>query len=509
MPRRTALNISANVVGRAWLMLMSFAFVPVYLHILGIEAYGIIGFFATLTAMFSILDLGLSATLNREMARRSALADELATMPTVLRTLEVIYWATGAVIGLIIFVAAPFIATDWLHAQKLPTETIISAIRLMGLAVAFQWPIGLYTGGLLGLQRQVEANGIDIAIASARGIGVIPILWWVSPRLDTYFAWQIVVSAVGVLAMRTVLWRVLPKASQRPRIDLAVFRSIWRFAAGMTGISVVSLLLVQADKVVLSATLPLEAYAHYVLAGAIAAACGFMAPPISMTIYPKLTQLVAVGDRTGVARVYHDACAMVALAVVPLVLTVALFSREVILFWTRNEVLAAQASPIASLLAIGTGINNLAVIPYMLILANGATRIPLIFNSIAACIVVPLVYFLGTRYGAVGAAFAWPLLNATTVLVLLPVIHRRFVPGATRGWYLIDIGIPVIASLPTLLLARWFIPTGLSPTIGFLAAGGAGAVALGIAVLATPRARQTLLQMYRTFGAAVPSVPTS
>ena len=48
---------------------MGFVFVPVYISYLGIEAYGLIGLFATLQAWLSLLDLGLSPTLNREMAR--------------------------------------------------------------------------------------------------------------------------------------------------------------------------------------------------------------------------------------------------------------------------------------------------------------------------------------------------------------------------------------------------------------------------------------------------------
>ncbi len=44
---------------------MSLAFIPLYIKFLGIEAYGIIGFFTTLQAMFTLLDLGLGYTLNR------------------------------------------------------------------------------------------------------------------------------------------------------------------------------------------------------------------------------------------------------------------------------------------------------------------------------------------------------------------------------------------------------------------------------------------------------------
>src|SRR6202035_4627764 len=50
----------------------SLAVVPVYIHFLGIEAYGLIGFFLSLTAILSLLDLGLGTALNRQFAQYSA-----------------------------------------------------------------------------------------------------------------------------------------------------------------------------------------------------------------------------------------------------------------------------------------------------------------------------------------------------------------------------------------------------------------------------------------------------
>ena len=47
---------------------MSLAFVPLYIKFMGIESYGLVGIFASLLALFGLLDMGLSTTLNRELA---------------------------------------------------------------------------------------------------------------------------------------------------------------------------------------------------------------------------------------------------------------------------------------------------------------------------------------------------------------------------------------------------------------------------------------------------------
>ena len=85
MTSRVKLNIIANYSGKAWMTLMSLAFIPLYIKFLGIEAYALIGFFATLTSIFGVLDLGLSATLNREFGRASVTWGLIVPTPRQIR----------------------------------------------------------------------------------------------------------------------------------------------------------------------------------------------------------------------------------------------------------------------------------------------------------------------------------------------------------------------------------------------------------------------------------------
>ena len=142
-------NIAANFGGGLWTGIMNLVFVPLYIHFLGIEAYGLVGIFATLLALFALLDMGLSITLNREMARLAAFDETAQEMRDLLRTLEIPYWMGALCLGVIVVVLAPFIAFHWVNVENLSPTTVKIAIMLMGLAVAVQWPIGFYSGGLL------------------------------------------------------------------------------------------------------------------------------------------------------------------------------------------------------------------------------------------------------------------------------------------------------------------------------------------------------------------------
>src|SRR6202035_898825 len=94
--------------------------------------FGLIGFYLMLQAIFQILDLGLSPTMNREMARYSVQPEKSAEARDLVRTLETSYWLIGVAIGAAIVVAAPVIATHWIKGGSLPTRDVQHTVILMG-----------------------------------------------------------------------------------------------------------------------------------------------------------------------------------------------------------------------------------------------------------------------------------------------------------------------------------------------------------------------------------------
>ena len=65
------INIAANFFASIWTALMSLAFIPYYIKLMGMESYGLVGFMASIQAIAILLDLGLAQSLNRELAKLS------------------------------------------------------------------------------------------------------------------------------------------------------------------------------------------------------------------------------------------------------------------------------------------------------------------------------------------------------------------------------------------------------------------------------------------------------
>src|ERR1700689_1083540 len=146
-------GLLANFAGSGWSAMMQLVCVPFYIKFMGIEAFGLIGFYLVFQSIAQILDFGLSPTINREMARYSVQPEKADEARDLLRTLEAGYWVIGIAIGAGVFEASPWIASHWIKASTIPASSVREALMLMGFLVVFQWPISLYQGGLMGLRR--------------------------------------------------------------------------------------------------------------------------------------------------------------------------------------------------------------------------------------------------------------------------------------------------------------------------------------------------------------------
>lgn len=490
-------NVIANFFGSGWNALLSLALVPFYISIMGIESYGLIGIFTVLLAVLAPLEAGLGTTLNRELASLSGTDGRMAEMRNAIRTLEWIYWPLALLAGSIVAVLAPWITSSWIHPDTLPLSTVRWAVTVMGIVIVFQWPLGLYSGGLAGLQRQVLLNGINIVAATVRGLGALLVLLYVSPTIVAFFTWQIVATCFHTLLAAVMLWRSVPASRERPRFRRDLLTRARRFIAEMSGISLIAVALTQLDKIILSRMLPLETFGYYALAATVAANLLRLVGPVQQAAFPRFSQLVATGDESELATLYHRMSQLMSVVILPAAIFIIVFSPELLFLWTGNAETSSQTWPILSLLMAGTAFNGLLHLPYSLQLAHGWARLALVTSFCAAAILVPALIVLATRYGAVGGAAVWVALNFGYFMVTVQIMHRRLLRNEKARWYFADVGRPLAACVAVALTGRFLLTPGLSvpALLGMLTLIAAASQAS--AVLSTETTRSALAALVR------------
>lgn len=486
---KVATNFLANLSGASWTALMQLAFVPVYIRYLGLEAWGLVGFYLALQAALQVLDFGLSPTMNRTMARYSVQPEKAAEARDFLRTMETGYWAIGLTIALVLWLSTPYLAGTWFNRSEMAEGDVRNALLAMSVLVGLQWPMSLYQGGLLGLQRQVPLAIVQITTTTARAVGAALVLSLWQPTVVAFFLWYSLISLVQVAMTSGLLWRSVPQARGRPTFRPALFTQIWRFAAGMSGIGASALLLTQLDKLILSRLLPLDVFGHYVLATVVASGLVVMITPIFNAVFPRLSALSAAKSDPEVAKLYHAASQLMAALVGPAALVLAMFSSEILRVWTRDAETAANVAPLVSVLALGTALNGLMHLPYALQLSHGWTSIGVRINLLLVVLMVPAITMMSWTFGAMGAACAWVALNALYMAVGVPLTHRRLLPGHGGRWILQDLLVPITSALAVVAFGRWILAGDLAAGTVVLAIPIVAAAACAAAVLMAPSLR--------------------
>jgi O-antigen/teichoic acid export membrane protein len=456
-------GLLANFAGTGWSALMQLVCIPLYIKFLGIESYGLIGFYLMFQTMMQILDLGLSPTMSREMARFSVQPEKAAEARDLVRTLEAGYWVIGIVAGTALVCASPWVATHWIKAASIPTRRVSEAVMLMGVLAVFQWPATFYQGGLMGLGRQVLYNTLVICFSTLSNVGAILILWRVSPTIRAFFLWFVATNALRAVFLIIFLWKSLPPATRLSHFNFDCLRSIGRFAAGMSGITVCSLILTQSDKVILSKLLDLKLFGYYCVAGTLGAGLSMIVGSVFNAIFPRFAALAQAGDEETLKQFYHRSTQLMALLILPPAAVLAFFSTDILYLWTKSADVARNAGPIATLLVIGFALNGLMNLPYALQLAFGWVSIALRLAITITAIAVPAIWFLATSYGGVGAAAVWVGINALYIAIGVPLTHRRLLRHEMTKWFLQDI-VPLLTAATLVAgLARVLITSPMSP----------------------------------------------
>src|SRR5690348_7177670 len=107
---RVRRSVVANFLGQGWSALLGFVLLPIYLRLMGVEAFGLTAFYQTLIVTLNVFDFGFSTTINRQLARSSARPDAGDDARDLVRTMEAAYWCIGVALGAAVLLASPMIA---------------------------------------------------------------------------------------------------------------------------------------------------------------------------------------------------------------------------------------------------------------------------------------------------------------------------------------------------------------------------------------------------------------
>jgi O-antigen/teichoic acid export membrane protein len=481
-------NTIANIVGQAWNGIVAAVAIPAQIHFLGMEAFGLLGFLTSLQSFLSVVDVGLSTTVNRALAGPGSASQDVTRDRRLVRTLELVYVALGAAVAALFGVAGLTVPSLWLQHSSLSKTTLATAFLVFGISVGVRWPVSLYSGVLRGKERHVLLNGLASGCATVRLGGGIAVLA-AGGSLGSYLVWTAIAGVLEAGAMSLAAWSSLPPdelGATRPSIRL--LRGIWRFAASVTTISIFALILKQTDKLLVARLLPLEQVGYYTVAVLLSRVILMWPSAVFSAVFPRFTSYVSEGRQNELSQLFHRSARAVSFGAAPIGAAFVLFPADILWAWTRSELVArGAAAPLAGL-SFGMMLNSAMQIPFALQLGGGLTHIALWNNVLSSVLMVPLIWILVRSFGLFGASAAWIVFNAVYFLLIPQLTHRHLLRGEKADWYFRDT-LPFWVGAVATFGGAAFLSSGASHGVRLAAASAAGASYLALMLMSMPSLR--------------------
>jgi len=431
-------NIIANYVGQIYRAVISFIFIPVYISFLGIEAYGWVAIFLILQTWFALLDSGLKPALTREMAKFSSGKYSVSKIHNLLKTVTVITAALGFIVIFLLYFSSDFLLNKWIVYSFNPEINSDNIITLFGVLLALQFIETLYSSCLIGLQLHIRVNICLIFTSSLRAIGAVIVLGNISATINAFFFWQLAASVISTFIFFITLNKSLPKNPSKAVMDISLVKDLKNYILGLMGITFVSLLLTQIDKLIIINNLDISSVAIYSLASSAAAVIFVLVTPITTTYFPIFVAKLKERKRHDLVSEFHRGSQLISVLVIPACLSLSFFGEILAGIWLQNLELSEKVGPLLSLLSIGILVNICYWIPMQLQLAYGWTKLSLYTNLTLSLISIPLYIYAIENDGLIAVAFVSIFIHSLAGLIVFYFMFKKIIRKERWRWFLKD-----------------------------------------------------------------------
>ncbi|TXS96692.1 oligosaccharide flippase family protein [Parahaliea maris] len=474
MRRSLTLNICSSIIGRIFSVALMFIFTPIYIELLGIESYGLIGFYTTILASIAFLDQALNPLISRYFAQASNKDTPLSNLWNAFRTLEALVLFASVLLATVLALSAPWLSSNFTQGTTVSNPQSLRAIQLMGLMVAVQWPSSFYSAALSGMGEQVALNSVRVLTAVLQWFGGALVLAALSNEIQSLFLWHAACFALLSSLLRVRVKQCVQPNKTRFQWNQEVLRQSWRFSIGTLAIGFTGTLLTQSDKFLVAKFTSLSSFAAYSLSFTLASVVSVLiVQPALIVAYPHFTQLATAGMKDALAKEYRRWTQLTVFVTLPPVGALVFYGEDIAAWWlgTKGGDTPQEIGALLPWIALGTMLNVLMVLPYTLQLAHSWAKLSAYKNLLILPFFLIALWYGIPHSGPIVGAWAWLAINVLYFAFEVPIMHRRLLQHALYPWWVFDTTLPCVLGLLifytlNIVLYSW---AGVSPLITCLA----------------------------------------
>jgi O-antigen/teichoic acid export membrane protein len=418
--RKMALNTFYNLVGKTVPMLVGLVTIPILIHQMGVERFGVITLVWAVIGYFGVFDLGIGRSTTK-FAAEYLILNQLEELRSLVWTSLWLLGALGLLGGFAAYWATPMLVNKILRISPHLVAETSQAFYLLAVSIPFMVSTAGMRGVLEAQQRFGLINSIQVPANLAFFLAPLPLF---------AFTNKLSIIVVTMVGNRLLVWIVfsyfclksLPGMTRPRRPRLAIIKKLLSFGGWLTVSSIISPIITYMDRFLIGALLSMQAVAYYVTPYEIVTKLTIIPQCLVPVLFPAFSAYATDNQNKG-AILYQRGTKYVLLLLTPITILVIVLAQPCLTLWLGKE-FAHGSTHLLQILAVAFWINSIAYIPFAAIQATGRP------DLIAKLLVIELPIHFGVLWlsvhfmGLMGAALVM-LLHAMITTPLLLWWTRR------------------------------------------------------------------------------------
>tara|TARA_B110000211_G_C14093037_1_gene560511 strand:- start:9816 stop:11177 length:1362 start_codon:yes stop_codon:yes gene_type:complete len=393
---------------------------------IGESGYAVIALYMMVLGVVTFVSSSFSSVILREMSISSI--DRVNDKSIVVSLERILFFAL--VICLITAISIKEVALNGPYKEVNSAEAIYYITVLASLLfLAFNF----YVSGIFGKDKQVTSNVCLITAIFIKALVGISVLHVFQGDLLNFFISQALVDFIMTIVARyTLLYRICHDVG-KGKFDIDILKRNLKFSVGLTLISIIAAINLQADKALVSSMMGLELFSAYAAAASLAIIPIMLASIIGRSFYPKLVQSVVkleLNKSSSMtlfsARFYMISCLLI-------IICYELLEAELLGVWLGNNSIITNVTTFFPLMFLSTLLMGMQVFIYNVALAFKNTKINVVLGSINASIIILLMPIIINAFDVTYMLYAYIALNLLTSTFYTVLVFIKFkIPGIKK-----------------------------------------------------------------------------
>jgi len=227
------------------------------------------------------------------------------------------------------------------------------------------------------------------------------------------------------------------------KVDWSIFREILPFSMSITYTSAIQIIVTQFDRLLLSTLLSLKIFGYFSIITIVSSGIISLSIPVFMAFQPRMTMLIGRGSIDEMVSVYVNMTQIVTWITFSLAMLIIVYPQEILYLLTGDNRTYIWGGEALRWYVLGSSTYVMGTFQFYLQSAIGRLRLYVIGTTLSLMVQVPLIYFVTTKYGAIGASQLWFVFSLIWFFGWTLVVHSKFIPRFHFKWLIKDI-LPIL-----------------------------------------------------------------